>query len=209
MGLVNLIKSATGLFFNNQNLRKGRVYMATMTILEAEKILDIVSVALRPENPNKCYHSLCPVSSLRGYDIYQIYTALLLRLANEYLLLSVKDDFEERFASGVDLYRSIIPHIFTRFIDDNKINELKELELSSGRSAAITLEMEITPNYDDLMEWLSTDERLASLAEFSSLAEYCKSLGSNDPIYWQKIYTRLGLEYTYTSPKWNLPVLDQ
>ena len=103
---------------------------------------------------------------------------------------------------------SIPPHIFTRFVDDDKIAELKELELLNGFGETIQRQAEISPGYDDFMEWLSTDERRASLGDISSLADYCESLGANDPLYWQKVYTRLGLEYTSTSPRGNCPVFD-
>ena len=66
--------------------------MATMTMAEAESILDIVSVALRDIS-----HRHHPVSALRGHDIYQICTALKLRIANELLLLAGRNDFEKQF----------------------------------------------------------------------------------------------------------------
>ena len=39
-----------------------------------------------------------------------------------------------------------------------------------------------------------------------SFAEYCKAVGVKDPLYWQKIYMRIGLDYTPESPQGNAPV---
>jgi hypothetical protein len=50
------------------------------------------------------------------------------------------------------------------------------------------------------------DKRFASLETSSSFADYCRSVGAKDPLYWQKIYTRIGLEYTAESPRGNQPV---
>ena len=62
------------------------IIMTTMTILEAKKILDIVSVALQ-ESAYEQGHKHRPISALRGYDLQQICTALKLHIANEYLRL--------------------------------------------------------------------------------------------------------------------------
>jgi hypothetical protein len=48
-----------------------------------------------------------------------------------------------------------------------------------------------------------TLEDLSPLETPESFGNYCKHIGVNDPIYWQKIYTRLDLEYTSTSPRGN------
>ena len=37
------------------------------------------------------------------------------------------------------------------------------------------------------------DKRLGDEECASSFGDYCSGLGTNDPIYWQKAYTRLGL----------------
>lgn len=35
----------------------------------------------------------------------------------------------------------------------------------------------------------------------ASFAGYCRSLGTQDSLYWQKIYTRIGLDYYSSIPK--------
>ena len=146
--------------------------MATMTIPEAEKILDIVSAALQD-----IQHRHHPISALKGYDISQICIALKLQIANEFLYLADRDDFDSQFAEGLKLYGGI-PWQIIRFVPDNQVENI------------IT-----TPVF--------TLDDLSPLETPESFGDYCKHIGANDPIYWQKIYTRLGLEYTSASPRGN------
>jgi hypothetical protein len=147
-----------------------------MTIPDAEKILDIVSAALQDIR-----HRHHPISSLKGYNILQICTALNLRIANEFLCLADRDDSESQFAEGLRLYGGIPGHII-RFAPDNQVEDI------------IT-----TPVF--------TLDDLSPLETPESFGNYCKHIGANDPIYWQKVYTRIGLEYSSSSPRGNEPVI--
>jgi len=141
--------------------------MATMTFAEAESILDKAGRALQE---NSC-------TDLKPYSLLQIDSALKLRIANEYLFLSGKADFETQFTEGLRLYSGIPMQIGLQFFDDfNPIDcetmEFKHPEFASRETA-------------------------------ESFGNFCKSVGSGDPLFWQKIYTRIGLEFTSTSPKGN------
>ena len=150
--------------------------MATMTILEAENILDIVSEALQGTR-----HRHHPISALKGYDIFQVCIALRLRIANEFLHLAGKDDFEKEFTDGLTFYSSIPWQVMRSFVPDNQVESI----------AAVCV---------------FTISDLAPLEAEESFGDYCKNIGSKDPLYWQKIYTRLGLEYSASSPRCNDPV---
>ncbi len=163
--------------------------MATMTMLEAEHIIEIVSVAL--EDTSHRYH---PISALQGYDIAQIYTAAKLKLANEFLLLAHRGDFDEQFAEGGKVYDSL-PYRIMRFVPDDEIDSIfPKGELPVFDPSTYTLKDK---------RW-----RLALEETVSSFGQYCKSVGSEDSLYWQKIYTHLGLKYTSKSPKGNYPVYN-
>lgn len=172
--------------------------MATMTISEAENILDIVSAALQASGP---YH---PVSSLQGYDVFQIDMALKLRIANEFLLLAGTGDFENEFGEMLDSYSGIPLHIVTLFVADAELKKLKELPTDSPEYRR--QKILIWPSPLDSSTKNFKDERLASLETPSSFGDYCKHVGAKDLIYWQRIYTRIGLEYTDTAPRGNAPV---
>ena len=170
-----------------------------MTILEAEQILDIVSTALR----EKSLHNFHPISSLKGYDVFKIDAALKLRIANEFLILAEMPNFEEKFSEGIDLYDSIPFHIVTLFVPDNELEKLNRLPRDSSEYRKQNIAISPSP-LNDSMDF--KDERLASLETPSSFGDYCKNVGTKDKLYWQKIYTRIGLEYTSTSPRGNDPV---
>jgi len=162
--------------------------METMTIEEAEKILDIVSTALE----EKRIHRHPPISALKGYDIYQILTALKLLIANEFLHLAHRDDFDVQFAEGLRLYGVILIQLW-RFVPDDQVDNIR----------AVGVFNPIDPS--NLSTMTFKDERWSSEETVASFGDYCKSVGTEDPIYWQKIYTRLGLGYTSKSPKGNYP----
>src|SRR5882757_5337231 len=89
----------------------------TTTIQEAERILDIVSAALQEaSHPH-------PVSALQGYDIFDICIALKLRIANEFLLLSRRPDFDARFSEGLRLYQSLPWQVMSSFVADDQLGQ--------------------------------------------------------------------------------------
>ena len=156
-----------------------------MAMAEAYRILYIVEVAL--SDISHCHH---PVSALKGYDIYQICTAIKLRIANEFLLLAGRNDSEKQFEEWVKLDDGVFWTIIDSFVPDDQVDSITAVGVF---------------NPFDYPTMTFKDKRLGDEETASSFADYCKSLGTNDPIYWQKVHTRLGLEYTSTSPKRNTP----
>jgi hypothetical protein len=53
---------------------------------------------------------------------------------------------------------------------------------------------------------MQLDKHFASMETGSSFGDFCKSLGSKEPNYWQHVYERISIEYTRDSPRGNLPV---
>jgi len=159
--------------------------MATMTILEAEHILDIIIKEV--QNTSHRHH---PVSALEGHDICQIETAAKLRIANEFLACALRSLPEERFAEGVKVWEGVTGIVMLTFVPDDQVDKV-------GADLVFDL---------DPATMAYKDKRLGSLETGSSFANYCRSVGAKDPLYWQKIYTRIGLEYTAESPRGNQPV---
>ena len=135
----------------------------SMTIYEAERIINIFSMAL--EHPAKDSFNQ-PISLLRGFNHFQITTALNLRIANEFLLLKEQGGSEEEMDCAVEQYCSAQIRLVS-FKESERILDCKK------------------PEQIDLR----------------SFYNYCEDIGSNDPIFWQKIYTKLGLRYTRLSPQ--------
>lgn len=139
----------------------------SMTIYEAERIVEIFSMAL--EHPVKDSFNQ-PISLLRGFNHFQITTALNLRIANEFLLPKEQGGSEEEMDCAVEQYCSAQ----IRLVSFNE----NERTIGCEKSEQIALR---------------------------SFYSYCKDVGSNDPMFWQKIYTKLGLRYTRLSPQETKP----
>ncbi|MCC7147327.1 MAG: hypothetical protein IT443_12845 [Phycisphaeraceae bacterium] len=150
--------------------------MATMTITEAKHIIDVVATALIGTG-----HRYHPVSALKGYDILQISNALKLRIAGEFLYLTGRDDFHEQFKYCVQLCGTCFYCVTSTFVPDNQVDEILA---------------------DRVLDMFH-NEKVGELETEESFGNYCAFVGANDPAYWRKIYARIGLEYTSTSPKGN------
>ena len=195
--------------------------MATMTISEAEHIINITVAALLEEQTSSNgedqknhfleYYCHKPISTLQGYDVFQIDIALKLRLANMFLFLAEKNDFKERFAEEIKI--CTLPRLsLCKFIPDDlmtKLEQLNELSKTLPQDSPEFLKRNLPVTGELLAFKERKDKKLLSLETASSFGEYCRCVGANDPIYWQKIYTRIGIEYTSTSPKGNTPVYTE
>ena len=192
--------------------------MATMTISEAEHIIDVFATALQKERPPKNeenfywkrYRHHLPLSILQGYDVFQFDIALKLRIANMFLFFEGKNDFEEQFAKEIRIC-TLPSASLIMFIPDDllaKFKYLAELSKTLSRESSEFRKYERPILEEDRAhtEWFISNEKFRSLETSESFGAYCRRIGANDPIYWQKIYTRLSLEYTSSSPKGNKSV---
>jgi hypothetical protein len=165
-----------------------------MTIPEAEKILGFVQDALMDMT-----HLNHPISALKGYDIYDICTALRLRIANEFLFLSNRPDFEEHFEEGLKLYEGMPCSIAMTFVPDDQVDDIRAKEVFNPIDP-------YTMRFLDPASLEFTDQRPAASETATAFGQYCKTLGATDPLYWQKIYRRLNLDHTGDCPHGNRPV---
>jgi hypothetical protein len=101
-----------------------------------------------------------------------------LQIANEFLIWSQTGQLEEKFAKKVNFWAQA-PFV------------LKMAYAAEARRAKRTF------NFDD--------PGILAMETEESFGKFCQSIGYGDPIFWQKIYTRLRLEYTESSPRGNLP----
>lgn len=160
----------------------------TMTIAEAEHVLDLLSAALQDPRHPPGQH---PVSSLGGHDLFDVVNALKLRIANEYLQLSHRSDFEQQFAEGLKLYDGIPWQVMSSFVADEHL----------GRTGAPLAMSAVDP------ATMRLDKRFEHIETASSFGDFCKTLGSTEPRYWERVYQRIGLKHTSASPRGNEPVL--
>ena len=206
-----------GLNWKRLNTRPSDISrMPPMTIEEAEHIIDIVAAALVKTSPlmqicntNSLLKHFQPLSDLKGYDMFQIDIALKLRIANTFLYLSGRTNFEEEFAKEVRICTFPILGM-NFFVPDELFERMNKFVKSSDKSSLSREEqfrehdlfketMPLTEFFIENKEWLARETG-------DSFGKYCISVGANDPLYWQKIYTRLGLEYTTGAPRRNFVV---
>jgi len=181
--------------------------MATMTIIEAEHVIELVAAALdrRNDKTDKWWDTYKSRSAFQGYDFYQIDIALKLRIANAFLFFSRHPNFEEQFAKEVQF--CTIPMLPLSFFVNEEVmtkisNWVKDSETLSKESIEyLKREHELRSELFAYERWYLEDKKFLATETSESFADYCRHIGTNDPIYWQKIYTRLGLEYTSTSPR--------
>lgn len=155
--------------------------MATMTILQAERLLDRVSHVLTSQQP---LSERDLFTALDGHTILDVTNALKLRVATERLNLASRQDFEQQFAEGLRLYDGIplsLIHILIR-----------------GGAPPI-----------DPKTYMLADSRLASAETASNFGEFCRQLGATNPAYWKRVYERLGLDHAPACPSGcEHPVVD-
>lgn len=159
--------------------RSAQSRVTTMTVREAEHLVfDIVTVALEDKS-----HRYAPVSALKGYDFHQICVAQKLVIANQFLGLAHRDDFQEGFEQYVGGASGWLMSIQMHFVPDDQVDVV-------GAPRAF--------EFDD-PQFLSEETP-------NSFGNFCIAVGADDPLFWQKIHTRLGLEYNEKSPKRNIPI---
>jgi len=168
----------------------------TMTMPEAEEILDITSRALQDQS-DLHYHRL---SLLEGYDVFQIDQALKLRIANEFLYFADRDDGDEKFTEGLIICSGMPFSIPTLFVPDDQLAKLERLSPDSPEF--FQTKLAIRPSMLD-SDGNFKDARMASLETVESFGDFCRLIGASDPNYWKKVYERIGFEHTSTSPQGN------
>jgi len=183
-----------------------RDHAATMTIAEAEQIVDFLHALLQDES--RRVYGKYPVSLLQGWGLFQIDMAQKLHIANAFLILAGRDDAEEQFAAIIEHFDPAMLILAPEFVEDQKLDELRQLSKTFPEDSHEfrRYKYNIAPCFYDNSTLTFKDKRVAASETPSSFGDFCRSVGAGDPIYWQKIYTRIGLEYASTSPRGNEPV---
>lgn len=155
--------------------------LTTMTLQEAEHIIfGVVLVAMEDKR-----HRYRPISALKGYDMHQICVAYKLVIANQFLGFAHRKDSLKEFENHTQGAGALLLAIQTTFVPDDHVDDVVA-----------------TGVFDSL------DPQFLSEETPDSFGRFCVSVGADHPLFWQKVYTRLGLEYNEKSPKGNNPVLS-
>jgi len=178
----------------------------TLTIRKAKFIFDVIC----DENLDKSSRKDHQIFAIGGYNEFQVSMALKLNIANEFLLLSQifeKDDtLEKAFSNALSNYEHLYLDTLEDFATIYEIDNLYKTNTESIEFKKIlaTIRRRQTGAWTKNGAFLN-DDFIESLTSFGN---YCKSLGVKDPDYWQRIYNRLGLDYTTSCPNGNKPFID-
>lgn len=161
-----------------------------MTLDKAEQVVQTLAAALSRKSPILVHR----MSELQGYSFKEITIAMKLRVAREYQHCGDDPSALAAFQKRVDsAYGALAAGMRGQFVADSKIDELahlspysREFQFAMTRLAnAAWMGDENDPDYQG---WLQEET-------ITSFANYCHHVGVDDPLYWQKIYTHLGIPY--------------
>jgi len=173
----------------------------TMTIKKANFILDVIC----DENLDKTSREDHQIFAIGGYNEFQVNIALKLNIANEFLLLSQifekDDELEKAFSNALSNYEHLYLDILEDFGTIYEIDDLYETDPDSIEFKQILTNIRHRQTGLVNKDGVLFDKD--SIESLTSFGNYCKLLGVKDPDYWQKIYNRLGLDYTTSCPNGN------
>jgi len=164
-----------------------------MNLDKAQEIVKVFSEAIQGKK------TTLPVrrkSDLKGFTIFEIDTACKLITARNYLEFTGAPEGDALFKKVVDNYGFILTGFFITFIEDEEFNELEKMDRNSTdyKKKLSTFGLkganENNPEYQKFLQ----------LETMESFANFCRHIGRDDPLYWQKIYSHLGLPYNTEYP---------
>lgn len=149
-----------------------------MQLSEARTIVSTVGNALQMQTSVALYK---PDSFLKGYSKTQIEHALKLLAADQFLSIGNTHD-QATFNQAIATYDSALYQIFSFFVPDHEFQEYSQLEFGSAAANAMRARF-------------SDSERIPNVETVGSFVNFCRHIGGAGPLYWQKVYTHLGLPY--------------
>ena len=157
----------------------------SMTLAESERIIDLVAATLIDQSQSSSQRH---PSVLQGFTMFDVIAALRLRIANEFLASADQPDGEAQFQANLMLYDRTRYSIASAFQDYHNHNPLDSRIFGALKANTF----ELNPVF-------------RACGTCRGFAEFCKTVGPNEPSYWQIIYRHCNLAYTSDSPQGNLP----
>jgi hypothetical protein len=168
-----------------------------MTLDEAERLCELVTTVCSEDRPAGVHR----LSRLRGYSCQDVDTAAKLLIAHRWALASEHSGSGEREKEmrehdtadldwHVDWYTRFQVMLPAMFADDELVDRLEQAPAKSDEWYSTLLSIKSAPAHDvpASKAWLSTETP-------ESFATFCRSLDGSDRLYWQTVYTRLGLRH--------------
>ncbi|MDD5139632.1 MAG: hypothetical protein PHY43_05140 [Verrucomicrobiales bacterium] len=156
-----------------------------MTLKEAEDITSHV-INLIAAKPRSAY---CRVSQLRGHPLPVIYNAFCLVIAKQRQIGSYDPNLRKVSHAYADKADGLVGSLSIAVLCDADVDRLGQLPKESPEFKRLFLEAIHRRREQSDLEWQKTDREA-----FVAFDNYCWSLESDDPLYWQKIYTHLAIK---------------
>jgi len=132
-------------------------------------------------------------SELKGFSISEIAIALKLLVARKYLFSTDSPDEIANLKKVVGASDFCLSSIYI-FKEDEEVDELESLDKDSVefREKLHSL-IGVDKNTSEFKKFLE-------LETIESFLNYCQYIGKTDPLYWEKVYSHLGLHYHLYTP---------
>lgn len=159
-----------------------------MKLDQAEQVVQTLATTLSRKSSILVHR----MSELKGYSFDEITIAMKLRVAREYQQCADDPTALAEFRKRVDsVYGPLAAGMRSQFVADSKIDAFGHLSPDSEEfKFAMTQLMPAwrDENDPDYQRWLQEETIV-------SFASYCQYIGGNDPLYWHRIYTHLGIPF--------------
>lgn len=157
-----------------------------MNLADADRMVDIAANALARTSGGVVGRR----SWLRGVDEEKLVAALMLRLARTYLHEKTLPDGRSLFAFTVECATGIHMALLSNFAEDHEVDEIEKMP-SDSRECILRRAKLMTRHLDTPAE-AEAFERGQAIGRFS---EFCETLDREDPLFWQKVFTAIGLPF--------------
>ena len=172
--------------------RYGRICnLVRMTLAQAEKISSLVAGVVG----SKGHSGFCRRSQFGGCSLVDISNAIALVIAKNRQVAYQDANARRRCREYADKAGALVVSLRMVVIPDAEAEKLSRLDRNSAEYKAARGQLLSSLLDDNNPEW----QRFLKLEALDSFDNYCWTLDSADPLYWQKVYTHLDLAYDETS----------
>lgn len=162
-----------------------------MTLDQAHNIVEIATDAFASKPRN----NFCARSKLHGHSFVEIAKAFSLVIAGRRQIAGEDNEMKAACEKFADLAGELIASLEMMVIADEEFTRLANFPDSSPERQRTLLEIVHSRN-----DSANEEQELRKEETSTSFNLFCWALDYQDHLYWQKVYTRLGLSYDEGSP---------
>jgi hypothetical protein len=163
-----------------------------MTLAKAHRIVEI-SVDAFASKPTT---NFCPRSALRGHSFAEISKAFSLVIAARRQIAEEDADLRKSCDEFAKLAAGHVAWLDQMVVSDASFDRLSRIPIDSPERKRALVDAHIASRAENQKQ----SDELGQAETQESFHRFCCSLDHRDPLFWQKVYTRLGLPYDESSP---------